>query len=76
MENIVQTPIIKVDCIDKDTLSDIKTALITTKNNLEDFAKNTKDKETKDSYRNKAMRMHIILDEIKKIRPCETNLEH
>ena len=64
------TPIIKVDCIDKDTLSDIKTALITTKTNLENFARKSTDKDQKDNYKNKAIRMHIILDEIKKIRPC------
>lgn len=69
MTNITE-PIMKVDCIGTETLSDIKAALITAKIKFEDIAKVSKDSDTINAYRNKAIKTHLILEKIKKVAPC------
>lgn len=66
---------LKCECIDSETISNIKLALIHTKNDYENSAKIEECKAKKSTPRSialisKAKQFHTLLSEIAKIKPC------
>lgn len=62
--------IIKCDCIDRDTLSNLKVALLTSRERFEHYAKFAPDKKSESAFREKSIKIHKIFEKIKEVKPC------
>ena len=65
-------PKIDCRCMDKVTIDNLKLSFITTMRELERMARSIEDKESAMSYRKKSVEIHTLLEEIRKIEPCES----
>ena len=70
----ITKPIFRVECIDQESLSDLKIAIITARDTYEDIAEKLKaiDPGTKsiENIEDYAKKFHMLIDEIKNIKPC------
>lgn len=68
-------PIFKCDCIDGESLADLKIALTTARDTYQDIAKNLRVTSPEfiksvENLEDNAKRFDILVDEISKIKPC------
>lgn len=71
----ITKPIFRCECIDQESLSDLKIAMITARDTYEDIVEKLKGtgpefEKSIESIEDNAKRFHMLTNEIKKIKPC------
>ncbi len=71
----ITEPIFRCECIDQESLSDLKIAVITARDTYEDIVKKLKGtgpefEKSIQSIEDSAKRFHMLINEIDKIKPC------